>query len=613
MKDAQRASRPKIVLVVTSAMSTIFFQGQLHFLAGHGWDVEMVSGPGPGPDWTPPAEPCEAVKYLALPMKREIAPLHDLVALFRLWRIFRRTHPELVVAGTPKAGLLGSVAARLAAVPHVVYVVHGLRMETARGWKRRLLWSTEWCACHCAHHVRCLSPSLRERVLTLGLATAERCLVVKAGSSNGVEMNRWRRTARAVETGRSRREALGVPPEALVIGFVGRLTRDKGIGELHAAFTRLKARRGPLFLLLVGDFESGDPVPAGLRQQLESDPAVIRTGFVREVEPYYWMMDLLALPTYREGMPGVPLEAQAASIPVVTTDATGAIDSIVDGVTGLRVPVGDVDALETALERLLTDPELRIRMGQAGCAWVESNFRREVVWQNILHDYASIVHNRRQRGSASLERILKAVLDRCGAALLLLLSAPLCLGAALAVRVSMGAPVLFRQERPGLNGRPFALVKFRTMRETRGSDGALLPDGERLTWLGHLLRSTSIDELPQLWNVLCGEMSLVGPRPLLMKYLPHYSPAQARRHEVKPGLTGWAQVSGRNALSWEERFALDTWYVDHWSLGLDLRILWLTVATILGGKGIRQEGHATMSEFTGSEFMGGVKAGEDYE
>jgi len=373
-----------------------------------------------------------------------------------------------------------------------------------------------------------------------------------------------------------------------------------------------------LFLLLVGGFETGDPVPAGLRMQMESDPAVICTGFVREVEVYYWMMDVLTLPTYREGMPGVPLEAQAASVPVVTTDATGAIDSIVDGVTGLRVPVGDTYALETALERLLADPELRIRMGRAGCAWVKNNFRREVVWQNILHDYASILQSRPQRCCALPLRILKAVLDRCGAALLLLLSAPLCLGAALAVRLSLGEPILFRQTRPGRHGRPFTLWKFRTMRETRGGDGALLPDGERLTWLGHLLRATSIDELPQLWNVLRGEMSLVGPRPLLMRYLPFYTADQARRHEVRPGITGWAQVNGRNALSWEERFAFDTWYVDHWSLGLDLRILGLTVATILGRKGIRQEGHATMSEFLGTEFLGSefsgaVKAGEDYE
>ena len=604
MKEAQRASRPRIILVVTSAMSTIFFQGQLQFLAGRGWDVEMISGPG----WSPPAEPCDGVKYSTLPMKRDIAPLHDLLALFRLWRIFRRARPELVVAGTPKAGLLGSVAARLARVPHVIYVVHGVRMETARGGKRRLLWCAEWCACHCAHHVRCLSPSLRERVLQLRLAAEERCLVVKAGSSNGVDTIRWRRTAHAVKTGRSRREALGIPPRALVIGFVGRLTRDKGIVELYAAFTRLRVRRANLFLLLVGDYETGDPLPLGLRQQLETDPTVIRTGFVKEVELYYWTMDILALPTYREGMPGVPLEAQAASIPVVTTDATGAIDSIVDGVTGLRVPVGDIGALESALERLLAEPELRVRMGKAGRAWVERNFRSELVWQNILHDYLSIVHGRLQPRSASLQRVLKAVIDRCGAALLLLLSAPLWIAAAVAVRVCLGAPVLFRQQRPGLHGRPFTLFKFRTMREIVGKDGVLLPDAERLTGLGSLLRASSIDELPQLWNVLRGEMSLVGPRPLLMRYLRRYTPEQARRHEVKPGITGWAQIHGRNALKWESRFALDVWYIDHWSLGLDLRILGKTLAKIALRQGIRQQGHATMSEFSGS-----VQAGDAHE
>ena len=167
------------------------------------------------------------------------------------------------------------------------------------------------------------------------------------------------------------------------------------------------------------------------------------------------------------------------------------------------------------------------------------------------------------------------------------------------IRRKLGSPVFFRQTRPGLHGQPFEMVKFRTMTDARGPDGALLPDADRLTPFGRFLRATSLDELPELWNVLKGDMSLVGPRPLLMEYLPLYSPAQARRHAVRPGVTGWAQVNGRNAISWEEKFALDVWYVDHQSLWLDMRILWLTVKKVLVREGISAAGEATMGKFTG--------------
>ncbi|PUE19629.1 sugar transferase [Limnohabitans sp. MMS-10A-160] len=169
------------------------------------------------------------------------------------------------------------------------------------------------------------------------------------------------------------------------------------------------------------------------------------------------------------------------------------------------------------------------------------------------------------------------------------------------VRRKLGGPALFRQVRPGLNGKPFEMVKFRSMTDERGQDGELLPDAQRLTPFGRFLRSSSLDELPELWNVIKGEMSFVGPRPLLMEYLPLYTPEQSRRHEVRPGITGWAQVNGRNAISWADKFALDVWYVDHRSLWLDMRILWRTVRKVLVRDGISAAGEATMSKFTGSE------------
>jgi lipopolysaccharide/colanic/teichoic acid biosynthesis glycosyltransferase len=196
---------------------------------------------------------------------------------------------------------------------------------------------------------------------------------------------------------------------------------------------------------------------------------------------------------------------------------------------------------------------------------------------------------------------MKRLIDIVGAILALLILSPLIVAAAIAVRWRMGAPVVFAQQRPGRDGKPFRMFKFRTMIDARDAQGRMLSDGERLTPLGRFLRSSSIDELPGLWNVLKGDMSLVGPRPLLMSYLPLYSPEQARRHEVRPGVTGWAQVMGRNSLSWEQKFALDLWYVDNQSLLLDMRILLLTLLKVVRRDGISAAGEATMPPFRGSQ------------
>jgi lipopolysaccharide/colanic/teichoic acid biosynthesis glycosyltransferase len=195
---------------------------------------------------------------------------------------------------------------------------------------------------------------------------------------------------------------------------------------------------------------------------------------------------------------------------------------------------------------------------------------------------------------------MKRALDVVAAAAGLAILAVPMLAIAVAVRMCLGKPVLFTQLRPGRHGIPFRLIKFRTMREAVDAGGSPLPDEERLTRLGHILRAASLDELPEFWNVLRGDMSLVGPRPLLMEYLPLYTPEQARRHEVRPGITGWAQINGRNSLSWEEKFELDVWYVDHASFWLDLKIVALTVWKTLRRDGINQAGHATVPDFMGS-------------
>lgn len=194
----------------------------------------------------------------------------------------------------------------------------------------------------------------------------------------------------------------------------------------------------------------------------------------------------------------------------------------------------------------------------------------------------------------------KRIMDFLVSLFTLILLLPLLLILAVLIRIAFGPPVLFRQRRPGLRGHPFTLYKLRTMTDTRALNGHLLPDAERLTAFGRFLRSTSLDELPELWNVLRGDMSLVGPRPLLMQYLDRYTPEQTRRHEMRPGITGWAQVNGRNALTWEQKFALDVWYIDHVSLWLDLKIIALTFWKTVKREDISQPGQATAEEFMGS-------------
>jgi lipopolysaccharide/colanic/teichoic acid biosynthesis glycosyltransferase/glycosyltransferase involved in cell wall biosynthesis len=568
----------------------------LRRLREQGFDPVILSSPG--------ANLCdvaaiEKVAWVAVPMERQVAPMRDLGSFWRLWRTVRRVRPTIVDASTPKAGLLTGLAAWVARVPCRVYTLRGLRLETASGLKRALLWAAEWVACGCAHRVVCVSPSLQARAIGLKLVSAEKAVVLAKGSG-GVDLIRFSPANRnSAETERLRTR-LGIPGDAPVLGFVGRFVKDKGIRQLVESFKRLRVAYPSLRLLLVGDFEQGDAVEAEVRRYIESEAAIVRPGFVSDTAPYYGLMDVLALPTYREGFPGVPLEAQASAVPVVTTRATGAVDAIVDGVTGFLIPVGDSDALSGAVAKLLDDPELRRRMGNAGRERMERDFHPEIIWGALVGLYRDLMEEKlgapmRYRKTLLAKRVFDLVVASCA----LLLLSPVLAVVALLVKIRLGSPILFRQERAGWRGYRFDCLKFRTMTDARDADGRLLPDEERLTRLGRSLRSASLDELPELIHVIRGEMSLVGPRPLMAKYLERYSAEQMRRHSVRPGITGWAQVNGRNAVNWDQRFEKDLWYVDHWSFGLDVSILCRTVWQVMRREGIARPGHATMPEFRG--------------
>jgi len=308
------------------------------------------------------------------------------------------------------------------------------------------------------------------------------------------------------------------------------------------------------------------------------------------------------------------MEAMAFGKPVVASDVLGTRELVGHEGTGLLVPYKAAKELASALVRLLGDEALRNRFGTAGREAIEACFTEQAVVRRLERMYAELAAGRegaRKRTLPWINRFVKRTVDLAATIPALVLLSPLLAVVALLVRVKLGAPVLFKQQRPGLHGKTFHVYKFRTMTDRRGADGALLPDAQRLTAFGKLLRKLSLDEIPQLFNVVRGDMSLVGPRPLLMEYLPLYTEEQARRHDVRPGITGWAQVNGRNAISWEQKFALDVWYVERQSLWLDMKILLLTVVKVFRREGISQEGHVTTSKFAGSgdaRFTGGENA-----
>jgi glycosyltransferase involved in cell wall biosynthesis len=397
------SNQPRLVIAVNSAIALGFVQGQLQHFQDKGLEVTVLCPERRKDEWEV-VRP-KGVSIIEVPMERKIALWRDLRSLLRLWRHMRRLRPTVTNVGTPKAGLLGGFAAWLNRVPCRFYTLHGLRFETTKGLKRRILVYAERLACRFAHRVVCVSHSVRERAIASGLASAERMVVLGSGSCNGVDASRFAPTPQIVRRAAQLRYQLGIPLRAPVVLFVGRLTCDKGIPELVQAFSQLVVRFPDLRLLLAGCFEDGDPLPSHTRRCLETHSHVILAGAVRDTAPYYAAADVLVLPSHREGLPTVVLEAQAAGVPVVGASATGIVDVVEDGQTGLLFPVGNVPALVEAIARLITDGALAIKLGLAGQEQVQSKYRQEHIWQALHREYLEVLQRKESRRSSVLPQL----------------------------------------------------------------------------------------------------------------------------------------------------------------------------------------------------------------
>lgn len=388
--DPPGSGLPEIPLVhvINVPFALHFVSGQVGFMAERGFAISVITSPG---EQVEAFGQREGVAVYGLEMPRRITPLRDLVTLWRMYRLFRRIRPTIVHAHTPKGGLLGMICAWLARVPVRIYHIRALPFVTASGPQRVLLRSTERVACALAHHVLCVSHSLRTVAIDDGICSAAKVQVLLGGSGNGVDAAGRFDPARWRQSRDEMRDRHAIPRDALVIGFIGRLVHDKGVVQLVEAWKALREEHPELHLLVVGGFEPRDPVPAAARTVLCGDPRVHMVGWATNTPPYYAASDVVVLPSHREGLSNVLLEASAMALPVVTTRIPGCMDVVEDGVTGTLCPVRDAAALTNAIRGYVRDAERRRRHGRAGRERVLREFRREAIWEAVHAEYRRLL------------------------------------------------------------------------------------------------------------------------------------------------------------------------------------------------------------------------------
>lgn len=567
---------------------------QLQAVIDRGDEAIGISAPGPY------VEELEAmgVRHIALHSStRGRNARADMKAAVELWRILRRERPDVLHTHNPKPGLYGRIVGRLAGVPTVVNTVHGFYAteEDPRAF-RGVVYGLEAFAA--------LFSDVELYQSVEDVAVAQRLRLVPDTKlqllGNGIDLDRF--DPERTRTSRDDlRDELGLPEDQIVVGVVGRLVAGKGYRELIRAAELLPSN---YTVLAIGplDAEKVDAIgPAEMDDARQH--GLMWIGERNDVERIYPAMDLFVLPSHREGFPRAAMEAAAAGLPVIATDIRGCRQVVDDGVNGRLVELGDVDALVEAIRAFGDDEQLRAEAGAASLRKARAEFDQRGIVDQVMASYGPPAHEtppndvvtrpRRKPVQQAIMRLLDLVLASTALAVL----APFLAVLATVIRVRQGPNVLFRQTRAGLDGTPFTIFKFRTMSDERDGDGRLLSDHARISRLGRFLRHTSLDEIPQLINVVRGDMSLVGPRPLYVAYVEHYNPHHAQRLAVRPGITGWAAVNGRDAASWQERLDLEAWYAEHWTLALNISILLRTVRLVVAREGIDESVHDKWPDF----------------
>lgn len=572
----------KVVVVSSLAYSLVNFRGALlSAMVDAGHDV-VACAPDEDADVTA-ALAARHVRFRQIPMQRaSISPFADLFTLMRLIGLLRSERPDIVLAYTQKPIIYAGIAARLTGHSRFFAMVSGLGYAFSDGGGSRAL--------------RFVVAALYR----LAVARADGLFVFNR--DDGDEMHRngiLRHDQQVVQVPGSgvdlaRFSARPVPDGPPVFLLVARLLRDKGLVEFADAAREVRKHCPASRFQILGPLDS-NPTSIGADELAawQAEGLVEYLGETRDVAPYLARSSVFVLPTYyREGLPRTILEAMATGRAIITTDAPGCRETVCAGENGFLVPVRDAAALAAAMQRIAREPGLAARMGARSRELAEQRFAVERVNGMLL---GTMGLNNGEEGQSAEPAVashprtpLKRTLDIVASLTAGIILAPLVAAIGIAILAMDGRPVLFWQKRVGRDGRIFHLVKFRTMSNARDESGRLLDDEKRLTRLGRSLRRTRLDELPQLWNVLVGDMSLVGPRPLLPEWTSARGPAGQARATMRPGLTGWAQVNGNALLSDEDKLALDLWYIDHASLRTDLRILMRTVGVILHGERINQ-------------------------
>jgi glycosyltransferase involved in cell wall biosynthesis len=384
----------RLVHITTIPESFGLLAGQVPYMRARGIVISGISSPG---EALQAFAQREGVTAYGVSMARRITPIADAISTWRIYRVLRRVRPDIVHAQTPKGGLLGTIGAWLARVPIRIYHIRGLPLTTATGLRRVLLLVTERIACRLASHVLCVSHSLRDVVVNERLCPPGKIKVLRGGSGNGVDADRRFNPARVAPERDRAREKLGVPGDAVVAGFIGRIVRDKGLVELASAWSSLRDEFADLHLVIAGRFEAQDPIPPTVEAALKADSRVHIVPWWEDTSTLYSAMDLVVLPTYREGFPNVPLEAAAMALPIVATKVPGCVDAVQDGITGTLVPARDAPSLANAMRDYLRDPERCRAHGQAARERVLRDFRQADVWAALHAEYTRLIGGERSR------------------------------------------------------------------------------------------------------------------------------------------------------------------------------------------------------------------------